>query len=870
MAFKIASAYVAVTPEDDGFEVGLRRIVDEAAAKVDANVGVGLRNEAPEELRADLDAALALVTEHLTADVGLGLKNDAVEELDADVKAGVELVQENNKVKVKVDPQAAKDSFGGLSPLLLGAFAAAATAGPGLVLGAVATAVVGAAALVQKNNAEVKDEAVKLAGDATDEIKQATAPLVPALVQSLDILDQGVEKVKPELRDLFAAAAPEATQMASGVTQLVENALPGLITGLRAAAPYSGMLATDFGKLGTGVDEFFTGLATGAQGGAIGLDALITDAEHLLGDVGQITGSLSNGLGPALHDVSDVVIPVADGLAKVVASFPPGEIRGAADAAVALFAAFKIASLSGLIAEGTTFVGFLKSAAAGEITLTGETGILATALDGLGTAADAAAGPLGLLAAGLLIAGTNSNSTSLALGGLKDHVFNAVPALDTLTKTFHDAANGSKDAQDSIDNIARTMERASLSGSNISAGIAEMDQALTDFYKTDPKGATQEYADVVNLLGYDTKQAAAAFPKYAQAAGLAAGASTDAAGATQDLSQALQDVLTPAQQFNQLITAQVQQLGTSAEQSGTNAVAALRYAGAQGTLNQELADAIGHYNLASDAASAFKSAEDALYGKYASYSQAEATFTEDLANATQQLTKGKNAIDLSTSAGAKNFTVLNQLAQANEQVAESFIKQGGSVEDATKKLQAGAQQIDDMARKAGFTDTQIAQLNKDLYGTANIKDIKVDIGADTSGVYNAVDTVIKWAGSQTAYVQVKPVGGAPGGRQLLTNADGGPVQAGDYSVVGERGPEIVQFGRAGTVIPHEAIRQVAGSASATGNSLPGIQNLNISIPITGIVDLTDPNSMSTAARRMVVNIVNAINQFQRGRQGARY
>src|SRR5438445_110313 len=347
--FKISNAYVVVSPKDGDFQVGLRAIVEEAAAGVDASVGVRLSKAAPEELRADLDAALFLVTDGLNADVGMGLHNDAVEELDADVKAGVKLVEENNKVKVQVDPKSAQAAGSQASALILGGIAAAVTAGPGLILAATAAAVLGAGVLITHSNADLAGSYKKLGMDASDAITKATAPLVPQINASLTVLDQGIAKVGPELKDLFAAVAPEATQLTAGLVSLATNALPGITTGLRAIQPYTHTIADDFGKLGTGVSDFFAGLATGAAGGTTGLDALITTAEHLLGDIGQIAGSLANGLGPALHDISVVAIPVAGALTSVIKAFPPVDIRVAADATAALLPAYKLARLAGLL-----------------------------------------------------------------------------------------------------------------------------------------------------------------------------------------------------------------------------------------------------------------------------------------------------------------------------------------------------------------------------------------------------------------------------------------------------------------------------------------------------------------------------------------
>ena len=84
-----------------------------------------------------------------------------------------------------------------------------------------------------------------------------------------------------------------------------------------------------------------------------------------------------------------------------------------------------------------------------------------------------------------------------------------------------------------------------------------------------------------------------------------------------------------------------------------------------------------------------------------------------------------------------------------------------------------------------------------------------------------------------------PVGGGGGGsgsgggtgtpESPSSNAMGGPVGAGEYSWVGERGPEVVRFGQAGNVTPNHALGgdivvQIDGEevARAAARHLPGV------------------------------------------------
>ncbi len=871
MGFKIADAYVVVSPKDEAFEVGLRRIVDEAAARVEAQVGLGLTPDAPQELRGDVDAALALVTDGLDANVGLGLHNDAVEQLDADVKAGVELVGENNKVKVKVDPKAAQESFAGLSPLLLSAFAGAATAGPALVLGATAAAVLGAGALITKNNTDLTASYTKLATDASNAVTEGTAPLVPAINQALQILDQGIDRAQPQLKNLFAAAAPQATAFASGISDLVNGALPGMVTGLRDAAPYAHDLTDTLGKLGTGVGELFAGLGTGAKGGAQGLEAVATVAEHLLGDVGEITGALSNGLGPALSDIGHVVVPVVDEAAKFTSELNPKVIRGIADATAALFAAFKIATLTGAVAEGTTFLAFLKSAAVGEVALTGETGLLTTAMGGLTTVMETLAGPAGAVLATLPLLTTNTRQYGLVNADAAGKVVDASGVISHLADDFKKAGDGSKEAQDNIDAVVREIGNLKKSGADVTPSLQAMDQELARLSLEDPKAGAKEYAALLNDLGVSAKQGAATFPMYTAAISDYSSAVDTAADASDTLFYATYKGIDPAKQLLSTITDSQQKIAQQAAAAGIAADANLSYADDTAALNTRVSESVAEYTQATSAADGYKAATDALFNKYGSYSEAQATFTTDLANATGQITRGKDAIDLNSAAGAKNFTTLKQLADANEQVAETFIKQGGSAQDATAKLQAGATQIDSLAKKAGFSDTQIAQLNKDLYGVPTVKEITLK--ADTTPAHSALTHLLNDIDKASGTIQIYATAHNPGGGKALgANADGGDVQAGEYSLVGERGPEIVQFARSGVVIPNDQIRTV-GSPGTTAKATVGgvtIHNLTIPIEMHGFADFTDPIAMDAAAYRMAINILNALTQVQRAQAGAHF
>lgn len=662
-------------------------------------------------------------------EISKGIGDRIAQDLPGDVEKPLE---DSGRKGGQKGGKAAGDSFlAGASPLMLGAFAGAATIGPALLIGGVATAVGGIAALVAKSNADVAAQYHDLGGDVMTTLTNAVAPFAGDITKSIQILDQGLAGAGPELTRVFAAAAPYSEEIAKALVAIVTNMLPGFAAGLREAAPLMSVLADFAGKLGMGVGEFAQTLGTGAGGAAVGLKAIGDALSHILPDLGQIIGSLSNGLGPALRDVLNVATPAVDMVARFVSVIPPQAIESAAVATGALFAAFKVGTIANVVAEGTTFVGFLKALLPAEVAVEEETGVLSATMTRMGAVAMSGAGLLGILA------------------GVTTGLYYAI-------RNDNGAMNGM------IDKIAAQAK------------------------------AEQQQIDVLKA----TKQA------------------TEAAANSFD---ALSGMLTDATLKSQ----------EHARQSAATTLAALGFRDGESAVATQLDITLQAFTENSGAASAYKTALDALYGKYQSYSDAQATFTTDLANTAKQLKYSSDGFETNTTAGAANYTLMSNLATANENRAEALLKETGNQQQANRELQNGALAIDAMAKKANFTKAQIDALNLALYGTKNIGDISVPISADTSGVYSEVDKVINWIGAQTAYVQVQTVGGAPGGR-AYTNAHGGVIGAfgqaasggarGGMTLVGEQGPELVTLPFGSTVHSNPDSRRMAAEA-AGGSSV---------------------------------------------------
>lgn len=681
--------------------------------------------------------------------------------LAPDGPVGEQIVKDSEKTGDKAGRSAGTAAAGGMSPLIKAAFAGAAAVGPAAVLAGMATAVTGVAALVAESNKQVATDYGILADNISSEIKNAVGPIAGDIDAAVITLEQGVTAIGPQLDQLFAAVGPDATQLASGLDQLATGILPGIVTGVRAFAPEMHGIATDFGKLGQGLGGFVSGLGVGASGATAGFNALSKSLSEVLPDIGQIIGYLSNGLGPALGDI----VPVIDGAAKAITlltgALSPGEIQAATLALAGLFGTFKLASWTGLLQEGAGFTTFLKGTpvAAGEA----EGAIKSFATKGVGAlsaALDLATGPLGLIIAGAGLLGNELGK----LSGVGDHTAGNV---DALASAMSDAANGSAQAQGNVNEFANAMVFLANSPGQATDGLKSLDDAMTKLYQSNPQQAASEFASLSKSLeanGVSADQVAKDFPQYSQAV-------ADAK---------LQSHLLGAQtdQLTSSLITSAQSAHDSAQKTAEQTLAVLGATNGQDKFTVSLDATITAYETASGKASAYKTALDALYGKYQNYSQAEATFTTDLDNASKSLTHGKDAIDLNSKAGAANFTVLSGLATQNEQVAETLLKQSGNQDKANKALQTGAEKIDSLAKSAGFTDTQIAELNKDLYGTASIKDITVTVGANTAPAYKGVGALLNYVNSSGATIHVYET--ADGivhntGMSVQAKADGGFV-----------------------------------------------------------------------------------------------
>lgn len=898
-AFGIAVSQQAVYKLQDSLPNIFRSVEDtgvkSGAMELGRAFGVKFSDEAAANMRfGEVFKAMPVAVEKAATEATQAVEEIARESTQAVEEAVDEAAPEIQAKIEKPIKDAAKNGGNNLSGLLIGAFTAAATIGPAAVLTATGAAVVGASALINKSNKQLAADTTALGKEVEAELVSASQPMISGLEAGLTTLETGAQKLGPELSGVFAAAAPYANEIAASLVAFATDVLPGVTAGLKDMAPVMSTIATDAGDIGSGIGGLISGLGGGAAGSATGLTALSQILDQLLPEVGQITGDLANGLGPALHDVSTVALPVASALTAVVNAVPPGVIRTAADAVTGLYVAFKIGSMTNLIADGTkfsTWAGSILPAAANQakISISGFTtavGVLNTVEDetsgtqliqSLTTTGAAAKVATGEAAAGAAEAGGAAEGMGGSWGktlpiigavigaagllgdqlGKLSGVGMQTGSVPELSVVLADAASGSTAASQEMTGLAAAMAIVGqVSTSQAAAGLTNVDTALAQMYATDPKQATADFNSMSAAMqanGLSTAQITALFPQYT-------GAVQSATAATTENTAAQTAAVSSVQTFTGAVENQIKSLETQAYTQLINTTAANEALGPQAQLSDAAVTAENAYQQAASATSAYTQALDGLYGKYGDASDAQATLTTGMAGLAGQITKGTDAVDLNTKAGAKNFQAFYQVSQQAQQYAEKLYEQTQNAGLANQSLQTSATNLDKVAAKAGLTKTQIQQLNIELYGVPDVKDItiKVDIGQAIGNIAQVAGALGKLA--------------APALHIGSTRAAGGPVQPGEQYLIGEEGPEILTFGASGFITPNNKISSMVSPSGggSRGGSSGGItiQNLNISIPMQGFADFTNPNAMSVEARQQAIRIKNALAQVENSLAGA--
>jgi len=406
---------------------------------------------------------------------------------------------------------------------------------------------------------------------------------------------------------------------------------------------------------------------------------------------------------------------------------------------------------------------------------------------------------------------TNQLATSGAAQTLQGYGISLSTAASAMAgaKGAQDEVSGSLDAQ--IQNLQAVIAEQEA---HAAAGNAEIDTEKNQLAQLQATKAafTQLESSVVDAVTQqndlaqatlNAEQAVGVFNVQVKAADLALQQQAESAHVSATAQGAYLLTVTPGTQaYTQALNDQGIALAANAHNAQLNATALNDSLAPQSQLSGEAVQAALAYQQATTETSAYTGAINALYGQYGQTSGAQAAFTTALDGLHGKITSGTDAVNLNTVAGAKNFSQFQSVASAAESYAEKLYTQTGNTDQATKALQDMAGKLDTAASKAGLTKDQVKQLNDELFGVPDIKDITIKL--DPTPAQQQMTALTGFINSEIN--SINDITPHVSGTKIPARAAGGPVEANQPYWVGEMGvPELFVPGASGFITPMDMV-----------------------------------------------------------------
>lgn len=384
--FKVAEAYADFTVKvDAGLDAAIARIKERgqdlyASATVKVDADTALANAKLKEL-GDKSETVKLKVEADQASIA---------KADAEVKAGIDKATKDASSSGGPGALAFAGLFAGL-PVA----AAAAVAATGVALSAVPVLFAGLGVSAVASSNEVQVAWAQLStniGQSTEQMGQSfKAPVLGAVSD----ISAAFGRLSPQISQGMQLATGSVKPLVGSVTDLAENAMPGLVTAVaNSVSPLNGLRLLS-GQVGSGLSDMFTNMASQSVAAGQGLSTLGGILQDALGFVGQFFANVSAGSAGPLSSLQAILREVEGTLSNLTStgSGALGFFQGFTNAgtgALAMVNALAI-GLSALPPQVSQFAG---SATAAGLIMSKFGVDLSKPFEGLGTKISAAQGPL--------------------------------------------------------------------------------------------------------------------------------------------------------------------------------------------------------------------------------------------------------------------------------------------------------------------------------------------------------------------------------------------------------------------------------------------------------------------------------------------
>lgn len=325
----------------------------------------------------------------------------------------------------------------------------------------------------------------------------------------------------------------------------------------------------------------------------------------------------------------------------------------------------------------------------------------------------------------------NATATRDATTAAKDHTAatakDATAAKDA-TKANADQSKAASDAAkaDQAATAAANAKAAADAAGGNSAKLnatAKRDAAAATRAATVEDNANARAAAAAGTAHDAAGRAIDAHTKAVDASAKAASDAAKAAGQDQAAQDAAAESARQAAQSHELGTKWLLAVADAEEQAS----------GGAEQLDGSVKDEINSMKDAKTAASDLKDGLDALNGVHIAASRAAVDVQQKIADLTKALHDNGKTLDITTDAGRKNITAIDDLATAANAHAQAVAEESGSIQAGNKALDASRAEFDAVLKAAGYSTDQIDAFNKTLLNTPKLDPVTIQVKADTSG-----------------------------------------------------------------------------------------------------------------------------------------
>jgi hypothetical protein len=329
--FKVASAYADFRIDvDEGIDKAKARIKQrqrdlDASAKIKLDVDLqdakrSIRNEFKDErftVKADADTTLARARlEKLTGEGTFKIKPD----VDASAARRAEQAMDGtvsrmaNRANSKFDLLKFTVFTAGLPTA-----AAAGSAATVAAFGIVPVAFAGMAVAMLRDTDAVASKWGAFSGMVVNDAQTMSMSLQDEVVGAVDDMGAAWVRLRPKVESAMLASAPAIRDVTGAVTDLAEEAMPGLIIAAQHSGDAIKGLRTFAGQTGAGLNDMFVNLSNGSESSGKNMVILGGTVQTLLGRIGQLAANLANaGEGP-LRSFDVIVDQLSGSLVDVTA-----------------------------------------------------------------------------------------------------------------------------------------------------------------------------------------------------------------------------------------------------------------------------------------------------------------------------------------------------------------------------------------------------------------------------------------------------------------------------------------------------------------------------------------------------------------------